>query len=414
MSEDKMRFRENMNGKSLGILMITPFFSPNIGGVETHLDDLCEYLRKRGHKIFVITYQPLTTKVKAPKFEIKWNLEIRRIGWFGYNLFHKLEPYPLLEFIYLTPMLLVCSLFFFFRHRNEADVIHAHGLNAAFVAKVLANVFKKRAVVSIHAIYGLFKKPMLARLMRTTLSSFDTVLTLAHRSKMELIKIGLDRRRIRVFTYWVDQTIFKPMDKVACKKKLGWKNRFVVLFVGRLIEIKGVRLLIEVAKKFSNINDVSFSFIGDGPLMPEVKIASESLKNVIYVGKVDNKNLNVYYNAADIVIVPSLYEEGFGRVILEAMSCGTPVIASKRGGIPEALDSSVGVLVEPKVHNVEEKIKYFYRNLDDLLKLAINCRKYAEEHFGEQNGKIIEQATFDLFTEAKGETRFQVHCGSTR
>jgi glycosyltransferase involved in cell wall biosynthesis len=102
-----------MDGKPIKILMITPFFSPNIGGVETHLDDLCEYLRKRGHKIFVITYQPLTTNVKALKFERDQNLEVRRIGWFGYSLFHKLEPYPLLEFMYLTPILLVYSFLFF-------------------------------------------------------------------------------------------------------------------------------------------------------------------------------------------------------------------------------------------------------------------------------------------------------------
>ena len=386
-----MSYRGNMDGKSLRILMITPFFSPNIGGAETHLDDLCDYLRKIGHRVFVITYQPLTTKVKAPKFERQQNVEIRRIGWFGYNLFHKLEPYPLLEFIYLTPMLLVYSLLFFFRYRNDVDVIHAHGLNAAFVAKVLAGLFRKRAVVSIHAIYDLPKRPMLARLMRDTLSSFDVVLTLAVRSKMELIRIGLDSRRIRVFTYWVDQTVFRPMNKVECGKELALEGKFVVLFVGRLIKIKGVRLLIRVAKRFREIESVHFVFIGDGPLANDVKSASETHKNVTYAGVIDNKELNVYYSAADIVIVPSLYEEGFGRVILEALSCGIPVIASNKGGIPEALDPSVGVLIEPTTYDIERTVKSFYDNSGELLKLAMNCREYAEEHFGEKNGRIIEE-----------------------
>lgn len=371
--------------------MITPFFSPNVGGVETHLDDLCEYLRKRGHIIFVITYQPLTTKVKAPKFERRQNLEIRRIEWFGYNLFHKLEPYPLLEFIYLTPMLLGYSLFFFIRYRNEVDVIHAHGLNAAFVAKVLAGLFRKRAIVSIHAIYDLPTKPMLARLMRVSLFSFNMILTLAVRSKMELIRIGLDSERIRVFTYWVDQDVFRQMNKVECKKEFGLGGKFVILFVGRFLKIKGVKVLIKVARRFAAVKDVLFMFVGDGPLADEVKVASNDFTNIIYVGKIENKQLSAYYNVADVVVIPSLYEEGFGRVILEALSCGTPVIASKRGGIPEALDPSVGVLIEPKVQVIETKLKYFHGHLNELLKLAKMCRKYAEEHFSEQNANIIEQ-----------------------
>jgi len=392
MAEDKMLHRESMNGKPLRILMITPFFSPNIGGVETHLNDLCEYLRKKGHTIFVITYQPLTTKAKALKFEKGQNLEIQRIRWFGYNLFHSLEPYPLLEFIYLTPMLLAYSLSFLLRCGNKVDIIHAHGLNAAFVAKVLAGLFRKRAVVSIHAIYDLPRRPMLARLLRVTLFSFDVVLTLAVRSKMELIRIGLDSSRIRVFTYWVDQDVFRPMNKMECKKKLGLEYRFVVLFVGRFLEIKGVKVLIEAAKRLADVKNVLFMFVGDGPLADEVRAATADSRNITYAGKVENKELTVYYNVADVVVAPSLYEEGFGRVILEALSCGTPVVASNRGGIPEALNDSVGILIEPEADEIKQTIKSLYERSEKLGNLRRNCRVYAEKRFGENNAKSIENA----------------------
>jgi len=372
--------------------MITPFFSPNIGGVETHLDDLCEYLRKRGHQVFVVTYRPLTTRTKAPRFERKRNLEIHRINWFGYNLFHRLELYPLLEFVYLTPMLLLYSLSFLAKRRNEVDVIHAHGINAAFVTKALAGLFRKKAVVSIHAIYDLPKRPMLARLMKLTLFSFDVVLTLAIRSKMELIGIGIDRQKISVFTYWVDQGIFKPLDKMECKEKLGVEERFVVLFVGRLLEIKGVEVLIQAAKRLYNTRDILFIFVGDGPLEGEVKMASNDNENIIYAGRVGNKELSIYYNCADVVVVPSLYEEGFGRVILEALSCGTPVIASNKGGIPEALDDSVGILLEPKADEISHTIESLYKHTEKLENLRRNCRVYAEKRFGELNAKAIEEA----------------------
>lgn len=387
-----MRFCEHMNRKPLGILMITPFFRPNIGGVETHLDGLCKYLRDRGHKVFVLTYQPLTTRVKAQNFEKKQNLEIRRIGWFGYNLFHKLESYPLLEFTYLTPMLLIYSLFFCLSRKKYVDVIHAHGLNASFVAEVLAKVFRKKAIVSLHAIYNLSKRPMLTKLMKVVLSSYGAILTLSNKSKMELTKMGLDSEKIRVFTYWVDQTLFKPINKAKCRKEFGLEGKFIVLFIGRLIEIKGVRLLIRVAKKLSAIEDVYFVFIGDGPLTGEVKAASNNFGNIIYVGEVENKELSPYYNAADVVIVPSLYEEGFGRVILEALSCGTPVIASNRGGIPEALDESVGMLIEPEVDEIVQTVESLYESPEKLANLRRNCRAYAIKKFSEDNATAIEDA----------------------
>lgn len=376
----------------MAILIIAISFTPNVGGLETHLDDLCEYLTKNGYQTFVVTYQPITTKARGERIQRKYNLVIHRIPWFGHTLFFKLLSYPLLEFIYLTPMLLAYSMFFVSRHKKEINVIHGHGLNAAFVTNVLGKLFKKRKVASVHAVYDLDKRPLLARLARITLSPSDEILTLANRSKVELASMGLDERKIRIFTYWVDQTIFRPLNKGECKRRLGWEGRFIVLFVGRLIEVKGVRLLVKVAEKLSRTENIHFAFIGDGPLADELKSASNTLKNVIFVGRVDNENLDVYYNAADLVAVPSIHEEGFGRVILESLSCGRPVVASNLGGIPEALDASVGVLVEPNVNAFEEKIKYLYHNSFKLVKLARNCRRYAKERFSEKNAKLIEES----------------------
>src|SRR3990167_5897303 len=131
-----------------GVLILSPFFSPNIGGVETYLDDLCEYLIKQNYRIYVVTYQPLTTRCKGLKVEKKGELEIRRITWFGHNWFHKLEPYPLLEFLYLMPYLFIYTFFFLLMSHKKIDVIHAHGITVAFITKFLVKIFKKRAVMS--------------------------------------------------------------------------------------------------------------------------------------------------------------------------------------------------------------------------------------------------------------------------
>ena len=376
------------------ILIISICFSPIVGGVETHLDDLVGYLTENGYKGCVITYGSAMAKTRGIYAEKRGGLGIRRIPWFNPALFHRLEQYPLLEFLYMTPPLLLYSSFFMLGHHGDIDIIHAHGLNAAFVTRALAKVFGKRTVVSIHAIYDLPKRHMLARLMRVTLSSFDVILTLAVRSKRELIKIGLDSKRIKVFTYWVDQTVFRPMNKVECKRKLGLEGKFMVLFVGRLLEIKGVKVLVEVANRLAEMAGIVFVFVGVGLLANEVKVASEHFGNVLYVGKVENKELSRYYNAADVVVVPSIYEEGFGRVIVEALSCGVPVVASNKGGIPEALGPCVGILIEPAVDEIQLTIERLYEHPEELANLRRSCRVYAEKRFSENNARTIEESYY--------------------
>jgi hypothetical protein len=93
------------------VLILTPFFSPNIGGVETHLDDLVDILKDKNFKSYVLTYQPLMMDIKAPSVETKGNTEIHRIEWFR-KLFYLVEPYPALDFLYLTPRLFIANKFY--------------------------------------------------------------------------------------------------------------------------------------------------------------------------------------------------------------------------------------------------------------------------------------------------------------
>ena len=96
-----------------------------------------------------------------------------------------------------------------------------------------------------------------------------------------------------------------------------------------------------------------------------------------------------YYQAADIVVVPSQYDEAFGKVIIEALSCGTPVIGSKRGAIPDIVSSLVGRVVEPTAGEIAREIEYLYSHPEILSVLTQNCRSYAQEHFDEKNIKVI-------------------------
>lgn len=369
------------------VFILCPFFSPNIGGVETHLDDLCAYLAGRGYHVSVLTYQPLTTRARGAALERRPNLVIHRLRWPGYNLFHRLEPYPLVEFFYITPRLMLGALRFMVACGRQVGVIHAHGLNAAFIAKFLKRLFKRRLVTSIHAVYNLTSGSRLGRAVRWTLSSSDAVLTLSHQSRAELIALGLPEARVKVCTYWVDQEKFRPIQATEHRKQMGWEGRFVVLFVGRLIAIKGIELLLKVAER----SDERFLFVfaGDGPMSTKIQEAASRRPNVCFLGGVDNRDLPRYYNGADVLAVPSHYEEGFGRVIVEALSCGLPVIGSRRGGIPEAIDDTVGVLVEPTVDAFQTAIVSLYQEPARLEQLRRNCRAFAERRYSDRNGQIV-------------------------
>ncbi|OGM08585.1 hypothetical protein A2159_03000 [Candidatus Woesebacteria bacterium RBG_13_34_9] len=111
----------------------------------------------------------------------------------------------------------------------------------------------------------------------------------------------------------------------------------------------------------------------------------KKFSNIFYVGKLTQEQLPVYYSAADIVIVPSTHEEGYGRVILESLACGTPVIGSDRGAIPEAMNETVGKLIDITPENIKESVEYFYENTDKLKSLSNNTREYAEKRYSERN-----------------------------
>ncbi len=360
-----------------------------MGGAETHLEDFCEYLRGHGYFVYVLTYQPITLKAHGLPLERKENLEIRRYSWFGNNLFYKFEKLPpIFNFLYLTPYLFLRSFIFLLFHRQTVDIIHAQGLNASFIAVILGKLFKKKTYMSTMALYSFQKDSLFGKVAYLVLKSLDKVFAESPESKKEMIEIGVPESKIVLFSHWVDQNKFKPEDKQAAKKKLGWKDKFIVLFVGRAIPIKGGDTLVKVAAKINPA--ITIVVISDaGPLLYFFKKTAQKHKNFLFVGGVPYKDLHQYYKAADIFVIPSRYEEGAARVMMEAVSCGIPVIASNRGAIPSVLDQTVAVFVEPTEENLRKAMENLYTNPQKLVGLAQNCYSYANKHFGFANAEVI-------------------------
>lgn len=366
------------------VLIVSIGFSPNVGGIETHFDDLVKVLDENGWKTWVLTYKPLTTKVPAKYYEEKGkNIRIYRLPWLG-NFFYKLVKNPLLEFMYLFPGLFCVLPIFLILKGRGIRTIDSHGLIAGFVSVFWGRIFHKKVITTTHSIYNFPKSGLYRSFASWIFNNSSQVLTLSQQSKKEIEDLGINAGKIITFTYWVNQNIFKKV--MRAKGILGWQRKFVIFSVGRLIPEKGINELIEASKMWDK--NVTLAIAGVGPLGKKIKKIKRA--NFIYLGKIDNDRLPIYYSAADLFIVPSIHEEGFGRTILESLSCGTPILGSDRGGIPEAVDSTVGKLIDVSPQSIKREVEYFYKNRQELNKLSKNTRKYALKYFSKNNaGRII-------------------------
>lgn len=367
----------------MNILMLTIGFRPNIGGIETHFDDFLKAAGKKNIHTTVLTYQPIHTNTKGKTIEKEKKHTIYRLPVIS-GFFYKFVHNPLLEFLYLVPGLFIAAPFILLK---EINVIHAHGLIAGFVGVFWGKIFHKRVVVSTHSIYH-FPKSGLYRTFATYIfSNSDIVLCLSDQSVEEIKNLGVSKERVRKFTYWIDLDTFNIANKEKAKKQLGWDKKFVVFFVGRLVAEKGINELLTGAKGFNK--NIQLVIAGGGPLEEKIKQQASKNKNIQFIGRINNEDLPVYYNGADVLIVPSIHEEGFGRVLLEALACGTPVVAANRGGIREAIDTSVGVLIDVSAQTITKTINTLSGNPQKMKKMCLAARPFVERRYSEKNIGVI-------------------------
>ncbi len=369
-------------------LLLTSPFRPNIGGVETHLDDLINAGTKRGVSFTVVTYMPLVTPAKADFREVGTGYSIYRLPWPRLNLFLRLEKLPALEFMYLFPGIFIGGLIYLLLKSSTVSAIHAQGLAAGAAGIFLGLLFRKKVLISTHSIYNFPEKGLYRNFVKFLFSKTKGILTLSKQSKREVNRLGIPQSKIHIFTYWVDQTLFKPKDQKLSGKKVKLpEGKFICLFVGRLVAVKGLQELMEAAKL--TCKEILFVIAGSGPMENEILAFISRNKNCIFVGPLNKNQLVNYYNAADVLIIPSTHEEGFGRVIIEALSCGTPVIGSKRGAIPEVITDDVGVLINISKKTIKDTVENLWKDPSKLTKLASNARGYAKRNYSEDNVRQI-------------------------
>jgi len=169
-------------------------------------------------------------------------------------------------------------------------------------------------------------------------------------------------------------------NKLKCSKGFK-KGKFKILYAGQLTGQKGVHILIDAFKQLKGEN-LQLDILGEGDFRHSLEQMSKNDKRICFHGLIDNSKTTIFYESADVCVVPSIWYEPFGIVITEAFRAGTPVIASRIGGIPELVkDGYNGFLFEPgNVKELKEKLEYLINNSTKLKKLARNAFEYVKKY----------------------------------
>lgn len=233
--------------------------------------------------------------------------------------------------------------------------------------------------------------------------------TLAEKSQLEFL-YGAPSSKISVIPPGVDTRHFYPIAKDEAKEVVGVPlNTHTILFVGRIEPLKGIDLLIQAISIIQKNGELqccphNLVIIGGEPNAKTEEMNAEmarlqdmvdelKIENfVIFLGKQNQQMLPYYYSAAEVVVMPSHYES-FGMVALEAMACGTPVVASQVGGLAFLVRDGVTGFVVPgnDVQTLAKRLVELIKNKELRDKLGSNSSEYAQLYAWENiSEKMIE------------------------
>ncbi len=191
------------------------------------------------------------------------------------------------------------------------------------------------------------------------------------------------RRLVRVIPGGVDIHKFKKVATDDIDEQFNIKGEKVVVFAGKLTVYKGVKYLVRAAKRIRG----KVLILGDGPERKNLEkiVKDERITNVKFIGHLgsDTDFLIKFYSRADVFVAPSVWDEPLGLVILEAMACETPVVVTRKGGIPLAVkDGQNGFFIRPRnSQDMAEKINTLFENEPLRLKMAKKAREIAMKRF---------------------------------
>jgi glycosyltransferase involved in cell wall biosynthesis len=187
------------------------------------------------------------------------------------------------------------------------------------------------------------------RMIRRTLRRADYALAVSEDLRQLAVTMGATPERTRTIHNGCDASLFHVADRAEARTELGVaSDAQLILFVGRLVEVKGIGELLEAARRLASTHPkLRVVCIGEGVLENELRAKISDPALVQFVGRKEPAEVARWMVACDLLCLPS-YSEGCPNALLEALFCGRPVVASSVGGIPELVDASCAILVPPR------------------------------------------------------------------
>ncbi|HUV72383.1 MAG TPA: glycosyltransferase family 4 protein [Clostridia bacterium] len=362
------------------VLMVIERFFPLSGGAETQSYQLSSGLLRNGLTVDIVTKKWRNDISEKETF--KEGFRVFRIGPAGLGKVGE----------YLVGLRLAAFLFINFKHWNtyyiNGGLVNIFGSTAILVGKVLG----KKVISKVETPGELFftgpaalspkrfVHPLIKlRLLVVKLSSLFIAQT--PQVKKELLDFGIGQLKIKSFTNSVDTSFFRPVKSLTEKKQIREKyglpiERVIVSFCGRLVERKGLTFLLKAWSKIETKKAI-LVLIGSGRDQSdsvEDKLRSmvkeNKIRNVRFLGAQTRERVADMLKVSDIFVYPSIHPEGTALSVLEAMSCGVPVVVSNIGGLNDVVTNGKNGLTVPAGNS--DKLG------ETLLELIANSQKYRE------------------------------------
>jgi glycosyltransferase involved in cell wall biosynthesis len=259
----------------------------------------------------------------------------------------------------------------------DFDVIDAHYFFPDGVAAVLlGKYFHKPVVISALGsdVNLIMKNPVARQMMLWAGRESASMITVCQALKTRMVEFGMDGAGITPLRNGVDLELFKPVDRDKTRKEFGMDG-FTLLSVGHLHSLKGHHHIIAA---LADMPGVRLMVAGSGPDRNSLEAGAQAAgvaDRVTFLGALPQDRLRDYYGAADALVLASS-REGWANVLLEAMACGTPVVASQVGGTPEVVRSPAAGVLMPGAspENVVEGVRQLRASYPD----RTATRAYAE------------------------------------
>jgi len=400
--------------KRLNILFVLDVFAfDTVGGVGTVFYEYAKGLVEKGHNVFVLFRR------RNKKLPLRGTID--GIHFFTYDNNNRNE---LLFMIWC-----VISTFKSFKEimkETSLDLIHIHhplpaiGISLKKESRKIAKVYSfyspwdweyklDKSIHSHHLVgrFWIMVKSFFRRLIeKKSLKKCEKVVALSKYSECQLQKIHhISSSKIVIIPGGVDINKFHPAaDQSSVRNRLSIpRDKFVLLTVRRLVPRMGIQNLIRAISSIEKERkDIYLIIGGKGSLEDSLKELTNNLgleRYVHFVGFIEPEQLPLYYQAADLFILPTLELEGFGLVTLEALSSGLPVLGTPIGGTKEILgrlDTDL-MFKDTNSDSMAELILDYIQDRKILLDLRLKCRKFVEDNYTwDRSVRLIEEVFSQL------------------